>query len=97
MNYRIVYISIKFKVHLIINTNGGAAFDPLTPTLIKILNLSHSHQKEHKKLGVYSYSRQRKNYYRSVIASLTEFGTIWSQPAAPGLNQNIIRKVSKRP
>ena len=65
---------------------GGAAFDPPTPTLIKILNFSHFHQKEHKKLGIYSYSRQRKNYYRSVIASFSEFGTIWSQPTASGLN-----------
>ena len=40
---------------------GGAAFDPPTPTLIKILNFSHFHQKEHKKLGVYSYSREKKN------------------------------------
>ena len=64
---------------------GGAAFDPLTPTLIKILNFSHSHRKEHKKLGVYSYSRQRKNYYNREIASFSEFGTIRSQPAAPGL------------
>ena len=28
---------------------GGAAFDPLTPKLIKILNFSHFHQKEHEK------------------------------------------------
>ena len=64
---------------------GGAAFDLLTPTLIKILNFSHFHLKEHKKLGVYSYSRKRKKYYRSVIASFSRFGTILSQPAAHGL------------
>ena len=37
---------------------GGAAFD--TPTLIKILNFSQFHQKEHKKLGVNTYLRQKK-------------------------------------
>ena len=31
---------------------GGAAFDPLTPTLIKILNLKNVNQKDPKKLGV---------------------------------------------
>ena len=36
INYRIVKLSIKSKVHPIIKTNGGAAFDPLTPPLIKI-------------------------------------------------------------
>ena len=33
------------------------AADQIAPTLIKILNLSHFQQKEHKKLGVYRYSR----------------------------------------
>ena len=61
---------------------GGAAFDPLTPKLIKILNFSHFHQKENEKIGVYSYSRQMKNNYRRVIASFSELWTIWSKPVA---------------
>ena len=65
---------------------SGAAFDPLTPKLIKILNFSHFYQKEHEKIGVYSYSRQIKNNYRCVIASFSKFWTIWFKPAAPGLN-----------
>ena len=68
---------------------GGAVFDLPTPTLIKILNFSNFYQKKHKKLGVYSYLRQRKNYYRSVIASFSGFWTIWSKPAAPGLTSRL--------
>ena len=45
---------------------------------------------EYKKLGVYSFSRQRKNYYRSMIASFSGFGTIWFEPAAPGLIKTYI-------
>ena len=56
--------SFKYRLNVkfppLLGRMGGAAFDPLTPTLIKILNFSYFHQKEHKKLGVYSYSRQRK-------------------------------------
>ena len=68
---------------------GGAAFDALTPTLMKILIFFTFIRKNIKNLeftAIRDMSRDReKNYYKSVIASFSGYWTIWSKPAAPGL------------
>ena len=68
---------------------GGAAFDPLgpcTPTLIKILFSFLTFIRKSIKNKEFTVIRDtEKNFYRSVIASFSGFGTIWSQPAAPWL------------
>ena len=71
---------------------GGAAFDlPQSAYAYADKYLEfffHCHQKKHKKLGVYSYSEQRKNYYRSASKRDREFKLVLNhlvQVRSPGL------------
>ena len=69
---------------------GGAAFDVLQSVNAlaeKYLEFFSKTSRKNIKNKEFTAIRNReKKYYRSVIASLSGFWTIWSKPAAPGLN-----------